>query len=221
MSAYVVVGDLQSSFASDVVLSVLRMQAPSHTGVPGFCVLRVLASNGKVLLESLLQLSVALVMVLLYFIISGVWAACGSRGRAGTSTGTRPGGSGAGASLKARLLGMEGPEPTEEKGAGAGSLLAGSRTTHSYGSLPHRTVSSSGFASTPPSSFSASGPHSGHRHGSQVELELESGGPCTPLTGRAPSRQCDSDADGPPTSSDTHSRAEAATVATLGGPGYA
>jgi hypothetical protein len=65
MSAYVVLGTGRPSRVADVVLSLLRMQAPSSSDSPGLCATDSLTSDGKVGLEVGLQLGVGLVMVVL------------------------------------------------------------------------------------------------------------------------------------------------------------
>ena len=68
MSAYVVLGTGRPSHAADVVLSLLRMQAPSTSDSPGLCATGSLTSDGKVGLEVGLQLGVGLVMVVLVLV---------------------------------------------------------------------------------------------------------------------------------------------------------
>jgi hypothetical protein len=65
MSSYVTLGAQAPSRATDVVLSVLRMQAPSSSNAKGLCVVESLTAVGKVGLEFGLQLAVGAVMVAL------------------------------------------------------------------------------------------------------------------------------------------------------------
>lgn len=65
MSSYVVLGVLQPGRLAEVILSILRMQAPSSSDSPGFCAIHSLTTDGKVGLDAGLQLGVGVVMVAL------------------------------------------------------------------------------------------------------------------------------------------------------------
>jgi hypothetical protein len=77
MSAYVVLGVEHPSRAVDVVMSLLRMQAPSTADGPGLCAVRGLTANGKVALEAGLQLGVGVLMVAV--VVMSRWALPGTR----------------------------------------------------------------------------------------------------------------------------------------------
>jgi hypothetical protein len=71
MSSYVTLGVQTPSRATDVTLSVLRMQAPSASNAKGLCVVETLTAVGKVGLEFGLQLAVGAVMVVL--VVLSAW----------------------------------------------------------------------------------------------------------------------------------------------------
>jgi hypothetical protein len=64
MSSFVGIGEVRSSGTEDVLLSLLRMQAPSHSST-GFCILHGLTATSKVALDVGLQLGVGVAMVAL------------------------------------------------------------------------------------------------------------------------------------------------------------
>lgn len=64
MSSYVGIEEVRSSGTEDVLLSLLRMQAPSHSST-GFCILRGLTATSKVALDVGLQLGVGVAMLAL------------------------------------------------------------------------------------------------------------------------------------------------------------
>lgn len=68
MASYVLVDAAQKYGALSAVMAVLRLQAPSQSGgAVGFCVAKHLTASSKVAFETGLQLSVAVVMVVLYW----------------------------------------------------------------------------------------------------------------------------------------------------------
>lgn len=109
MAAFVRLGPSAGpSHGGEVLLSLLRMQAPSlsagrDAATPGLCALRHLTATGKVALETALQLSVAVAMPLLYLAVTAGTRAWTGRHRkaAGSSVGLAWGG---GTALQVSLL---------------------------------------------------------------------------------------------------------------------
>ncbi len=76
-AAYVVVGQVNTSIGTAFVLSLMRMQPPtSAASEDGFCVVHGLTATGKVGLETALQLSIALGMVLVYQCVTRLRGRC-------------------------------------------------------------------------------------------------------------------------------------------------
>ena len=92
MAAFVRLGPSAGpSRGGEVLLSLLRMQAPSlsagrDAATPGLCALRHLTATGKVALETALQLSVAVAMPLLYLAVTAGTRAWTGRHRKATSS---------------------------------------------------------------------------------------------------------------------------------------
>jgi hypothetical protein len=76
LSSLVLVSKLDESKASEVVLSLLRMNPPSMESAVGFCVLEDLTATSKVALELALQLGVAVAMTIVYLCIPAAMVAC-------------------------------------------------------------------------------------------------------------------------------------------------
>jgi hypothetical protein len=149
MTSHALVGNVRTSKAGGVLLSIIRMRPLSQSSAKGFCALEGLTPTSKLGLDTGLQLSIALAMAVVYACVmlgGRCWRAlCGRLHRR---------------SPPARQSSGRGPVPSAALGAAREPLIAPTHPSAGYGAIraSSRTLEVEiGGSDSPPSQASGEG----------------------------------------------------------------